>query len=107
MRCERWLVPLGVALLLSNVSAQIRGGAAGNVANLGSLHIHVVFSNEHSAGPYLLVQLMDGSSDNVVSTTYTNDLGQADFVATVFCLKRRWWPRSGIRIQTAGPWRAQ
>jgi len=81
MRCERWLVPLGVALLLSNVSAQIRGGAAGNVANLGSLHIHVVFSNEHSAGPYLLVQLMDGSSDNVVSTTYTNDLGQADFVA--------------------------
>jgi len=81
MRCGRWLVPLGLSLLLTNVSAQIRGGSAGGGFNIGSVHIHVVFANEHSAGPYLMVHLMDGSSDNVVSTTYTNDMGQADFVA--------------------------
>ena len=80
MRCGRWLVPLSLSLLLTNVSAQIRGGNVGNLMNIGSVHIHVVFANEHAAGPYLLVQLMDGSSDNVTATTYTNDMGQADFL---------------------------
>jgi len=77
MRYGRWLVPLSLSLLLSNVSAQLRGGIGGSDA--GNVHIHVVFANERSAGPYLMVQLMDGSSDNVVGTTYTNDVGQADF----------------------------
>jgi len=80
MRCGHWLVALVISLLLTNVSAQVRGGGAGNLLSMGSVHIHVIFANERSAGPYLMVRLMDGSSQNVVSTTYTNDMGQADFL---------------------------
>ncbi len=48
--------------------------------NQGTVHVHVVLANDRSAGPYLLVLLMAGSSDAVVGTSYTNDMGKVDFV---------------------------
>ncbi|HUI84411.1 MAG TPA: tetratricopeptide repeat protein [Candidatus Binatia bacterium] len=75
----RWLAPLAVSLsfLVTGAQAQLRGRAGGNV---GNVHIHIVLSNDRNAGPYLLVHLMEGSGDAVVATTYTNDIGQADFM---------------------------
>ncbi len=75
----RWLAPLVLPLLLINVQAQLRGGGVG--MNVGNVHIHVTLDNDRGAGPYLLVRLMQGSSASVVSTTYTDDRGEARFVA--------------------------
>ena len=77
----RWLAPAIVCSLITLAQAQLRGGGAGMPsASVGNVHIHVVLSNDRNAGPYILVRLMEGSSDVVVGTTYTNDIGQADFV---------------------------
>ncbi len=75
----RWLVPVVISFLATSMQAQIRGGVGG-FSSAGNVHVHVVLSNDRNAGPYLLVQLMQGSSDDVVRNTYTNDIGQADFV---------------------------
>jgi len=45
------------------------------------VHVHIVLSNDRNAGPFLEVRLMEGSSDAVIGTTYTNDIGQADFIS--------------------------
>ncbi len=45
----------------------------------GSVHIHVVYADDRSAGGNLMVCLMAGSSNTPVETTYTNDTGKADF----------------------------
>ena len=60
------------------LQAQIFGGMRG--ANVGNVHIHVVLANDRNAGPYLTVRLLEGSSDEMVGTSFTNDIGQADFV---------------------------
>jgi len=74
-----WLAPVVIPLLCISLQAQLRGGG-GIGANAGNVHVHVVYGNDRDAGPHLLVRLMQGSSDDVVRTTYTNDIGQADFV---------------------------
>jgi tetratricopeptide (TPR) repeat protein len=76
----RWLAPLFVPLLLINGQAQFRGGN-GMGMNVGNVQVHVTLDNDRWAGPYLLVRLMQGSSDSVVSTTYTDDRGEARFMA--------------------------
>lgn len=73
----RWLATAVVPLLLTTMQAQIFG--RGPASSLGNVHIHVVLGNDRSAGPYLRVQLMEGASGNVVGTTYTNDIGEAEF----------------------------
>jgi len=79
MQCGRWLAPLLLSLLVSGAQAQIRGSVSGP-ANAGNVHIRVIFSNDRNAGPYLMLRLMAGSSDSVVTTTYTNDVGEATFI---------------------------
>jgi tetratricopeptide (TPR) repeat protein len=79
MRIQRWLAPVIVSLLITSLHAQLRGGMAGG--GVGNVHIHIILANERNAGPYLQVRLMEGSSDAVVGTTYTNDIGQADFIS--------------------------
>jgi len=54
-----------------------RGGSAG--LQTGTVHIHVVYTDDRRAGKNLLVRLMQGSSSTTVQTTYTNDVGKADF----------------------------
>ena len=80
MRC-RWLALLLVSasLPVTCVQAQWHGGAGGGPASFGTVHVHVVFSNDRSAGPYLMVRLMQGSTGTMLGTTYTNDIGEADF----------------------------
>lgn len=78
MLYQRWLAPVIVSFLVIGVQAQLRGGMPG-AGGTGSVHVRVVLSNSRSAGPYLLVLLLDGTTDQVVGTTYTNDLGSADF----------------------------
>lgn len=77
---QTWLAPLLASFLITSAHAQIRGRSAGISSNLGNVHVHVVFANDRNAGPNLLVRLMAGSSDAVVRTSYTNDIGDADFV---------------------------
>jgi tetratricopeptide (TPR) repeat protein len=38
-----------------------------------------VLSNARNAGPYLMIRLMEGSTSTVISTTYTNDIGEGQF----------------------------
>lgn len=78
MQYRRWLAPLIVFLLLTCAQAQLRGGIG--PTGSGNVHVHVVFSNDRNAGPFLQVRLMQGSSDETISTSYTNDIGQVDFV---------------------------
>lgn len=73
----RWLAPVVVPLLLTTLHAQISGRGA--ASSRGNIHIHVVLANDRSAGPYLRVELMEGASGTVVGTTYTNDIGEAEF----------------------------
>ena len=77
MQYRRWLVPFMVSLVITCVHAQLRGGGPGGS---GNVHVHVVLSNDRNAGPFLKVCLMEGSVDQVVGTTYTNDIGEADFI---------------------------
>jgi tetratricopeptide (TPR) repeat protein len=77
MRYQRWIAPLFLTLLLASAQAQLRGGAGGTLA--GSVHVHIVFDNERSAGPNLSVRLMEGSSNTPIANTYTDSNGQAYF----------------------------
>jgi tetratricopeptide (TPR) repeat protein len=77
MRYQRWIAPLFITLSLSSAQAQQRGGMGS--ALTGSVHVHIVFQDERSAGPNLQVRLMEGSSSTPIATTYTNSNGQADF----------------------------
>ncbi len=80
MQYRRWLVPFVVSLIIPSVQAQLRGGFGGAAAGVGNVHVHIVLANDRNAGPYLLVRLMSGSSDAVVGTSFTNDIGQVDFI---------------------------
>lgn len=75
----RYCAPILISLLVSSGQAQLRGGGMAG-SNVGNIQIHVVFSNDRSAGPYLLVRLLEGSNGSVGGTTYTNDLGEAQFL---------------------------
>jgi len=80
MRYQASLTFVAFFLLLATTSqAQLRGGAVGSGMSNGNVHIHVVLDNDRSAGPYLLVRLMNGSTSEAIGTTYTNDIGEADF----------------------------
>jgi tetratricopeptide (TPR) repeat protein len=74
-----WLAPLLGLSLVSSVQAQFRGGFGQGSTQVGTVHVHVVLSNDRDAGPYLMVRLMQGSTGTAVGTTYTNDIGEADF----------------------------
>ena len=80
MRYLHCLALVALSLLTTTVQAQLRGGGFGG-GGVGNVHIHVVLANDHNAGPRLLVRLMEGSSEAVVSTTFTNDIGEASFIA--------------------------
>jgi tetratricopeptide (TPR) repeat protein len=78
MRCGRLLVPIVVTLLFPIAQAQLRNGG-GQGMNTGNVHVRVVLENGRSAGPYLLIHLMENSSSIAVGTTYSNDNGEAQF----------------------------
>lgn len=80
MQHLRYFAPILISFLVTTGQAQLRGGGMPG-ANVGNVNIHVVLNNDRSAGPHLLVRLMDGSSGSVVGTTYTNDLGEAQFLS--------------------------
>ena len=76
----RSFAPIILALFATGSQAQLRGGSAGANFNTGNIHVRVVFPDERSAGPHLLVELMGGSSNNAIMRTYTNDIGEAMFI---------------------------
>jgi|SRR5271167_1091691 len=76
MPYQRWLAAIIVPLLVTSAQAQLRGGIASGV---GNVHVHVVLPSGRSAGPHLVVRLMEASMNRILGTTYTNDIGQADF----------------------------
>jgi len=75
----RCFAPVVLFLLVTGVQAQFGGRGGGGISNVGTVHVHVVLSNDRSAGPYLLVRLIQGSSDFMVGTSYTDDRGEVDF----------------------------
>ncbi len=79
MSHHRWIASVVSMFLLAPAQAQLRGAAGGS--SMGSVHVHIVFTNDRPAGANLLVQLMEGSSSTPVGNTYTNSNGQADFRA--------------------------
>lgn len=79
---RRWLAVLVISvtlLFVTNFQGQFRGGFGQGPSGVGTVHVHVVLSNDRSAGPYLMVRLLQGSTGATVGTTYTNDIGEADF----------------------------
>jgi tetratricopeptide (TPR) repeat protein len=69
-----------MVLLLTQLQAQHRGALGNSMGpSVGNVQVRVVLSNDRNAGPYLLVQLLQGG-DNVVGTTYTNEIGEAQFL---------------------------
>jgi tetratricopeptide (TPR) repeat protein len=80
MQHLRFLAPILISFLVTTGQAQSRRGGGLGMDGVGNVHIHVVLNNDRSAGPHLLVRLMEGSSSSVVQTTYTNDLGEAQFL---------------------------
>ncbi len=80
MQYGRWFAPILAVLLVPNMQAQLRGGLGGAATGAGNVHVRVVLGNDRNAGPFLQVKLMAGSSSEVITMTYTNDIGQADFV---------------------------
>ena len=74
----RWLTPVVISFLLTGAQAQLRSGR-GVPSSVGNVHIHVVLSNDRNAGPYLMVRLMSGGGGTAIATTYTNDIGEAEF----------------------------
>ncbi len=76
MRNQCWLVPILCCLLIPIAKAQRDGGVG---LKSGSLHVHVVYSDDRRAGSNLLVQLMEGASSTPEEKTYTNGAGEADF----------------------------
>ena len=81
MRYLRYFVPVLISTLLTTAHAQLGRGLPGPSNTVGNVHVHVVLPNDRSAGPYLLVHLMEGSSNTVVGTSYTNELGEATFIS--------------------------
>jgi tetratricopeptide (TPR) repeat protein len=79
MRYRRCIAPVVVSLLLTCAQAQLRGGNGQNTT--GNVHVHIILSNDRNAGPYLKVCLMEGSVDQVIGTSYTNDIGEVDFLS--------------------------
>jgi tetratricopeptide (TPR) repeat protein len=77
MRYQRWLAVVLLCLLSSHMHAQL-GRSPGGFSS-GNVHVHVVFADDRRAGANLLVRLMQGSSSTPEATTFTNDMGQADF----------------------------
>lgn len=74
----RFMAPIAFALAVIPTQAQLRGGLSG--ASSGNVHVHIIFDNDRAAGSYLVVHLMEGSSNEVVGTTYTDDRGEAQFL---------------------------
>lgn len=67
-----------ISFLVTPLQAQIFGGMKG--ASAGNVHVHVVYGNDRNAGPFLTVKLLEGSSDAMVGVSFTNDIGQAEFI---------------------------
>jgi tetratricopeptide (TPR) repeat protein len=78
MPYRRWLAVVLFSCLITSAQSQVRGGR-GTGLSTGSVHVHVVFADDRKAGANLQVRLMQGSSGTPVGTTYTNDMGKADF----------------------------
>jgi tetratricopeptide (TPR) repeat protein len=79
MSYSRRLAPVLILFLITAAHAQLRNGTKGGLGNTGNVHIRIVLPNDRAAGAYLTVQLMEGSSNAAVATTYTNDRGEAEF----------------------------
>lgn len=75
-----YFLPLLFSLLITTTHAQLRGGIGNGLGNSGNVHVRVVFPDERHAGPNLVVRLMQGSSSNIIATTFTNDIGEAYFL---------------------------
>ena len=77
MQYQRWPAVVLLCLLTSHLHAQL-GRSPGGFSS-GNVHIHVVYADDRRAGANLVVRLMQGSSSTPEATTFTNDMGQADF----------------------------
>jgi tetratricopeptide (TPR) repeat protein len=75
----RCLAPVLVSLLVIPAQAQLRAGSNG-IGGSGNLHVHIVLDNDRSAGSNLVVHLLEGSSNTVVGTNYTDDRGETQFL---------------------------
>jgi hypothetical protein len=67
------------SFVTTSANAQV-GRSGMDPSQVGNVHVHVVYTNDRSAGLQLRVQLMNGSSSSPVSESFTNDQGRTDFI---------------------------
>jgi hypothetical protein len=75
----RHLLVLGMLFFVSaSTNAQV-GQRGMDSSQFGNVHVHVVYSNDRSAGLQLRVRLMSGSGSTPVSENFTNEQGRTEF----------------------------
>jgi tetratricopeptide (TPR) repeat protein len=76
----RLLLAFGMlASIVPAANAQV-GRPRGDPSQTGNVHVHVVYTNDHSAGLQLRVRLMSSSGSTPVSENFTNDQGRTEFI---------------------------
>jgi tetratricopeptide (TPR) repeat protein len=78
MLCRMFFLSGLFTFIAAHASAQV--GQQGMDPNqFGNVRVHVVYTNDHGAGMYLRVRLMNGSGGARATENFTNDQGQAEF----------------------------
>src|SRR5882762_4527749 len=66
------------SFIATSANAQV-GQPGMDPSQFGNVHVHVVYTNDRSAGLHLRVRLMSGSGGTPVSENFTNDQGRTEF----------------------------
>ena len=74
------LLALLLSVLAEKSSAQ-GASLGGDSAQVGNISVHAVYPNGNPAGRQLRVRLMNGSSSTIISETFTNEQGVAQFAS--------------------------
>jgi cytochrome c-type biogenesis protein CcmH/NrfG len=74
------LFSLGIASFLAMSVPGLCIGQGIDNSEVGNVHVHVVYPDDHGAGMHLRVQLMNGSGNTPISEDFTNDRGVAEFI---------------------------
>ena len=75
----RHLLVFGMfSFIATSANAQV-GQPGMDLSQFGNVHVHIVYTNDRSAGLHLRVRLVSGSGSTRVSENFTNDQGRTEF----------------------------
>ena len=76
----RHLLAFGVFALFAPLAVAQVGRPSGDPSQFGNVHVHVVYTNDRSAGLQLRVRLMSGAGSTPVTENFTDDQGRTEFI---------------------------